>query len=74
MVTVGRAGRNLRIQLAAFIGQVSLAPLAFAPEWHADGVVSFAVGAETGPPLMPDGNTTWQLLLQRTGDLAPEQA
>jgi hypothetical protein len=22
---------------------------------------------------MPDGDTKWQLLLQRTGDLAPEQ-
>ena len=50
VVTAGRASRNLGI----------LGPASFAPEWltftgatltagHADGVVSFSVGAEGGP-------------------------
>jgi hypothetical protein len=59
VVTAGRASRNLRIWQPAS-GKVSLVPLAFAPEWltftgttltagHADGAVSFSVGAEAGP-------------------------
>src|SRR5262249_37338069 len=59
VVTAGRASRNLRIW-QPLSGKVSLVPLAFAPEWltftgtaltagHADGAVSFSVGAEGGP-------------------------
>jgi hypothetical protein len=59
VVTAGRASRNLRIWQPSS-GKVSLVPLAFAPEWltftgttlaagHADGAVSFSVGAEVRP-------------------------
>ena len=58
VVTAGRASRNLRIW-QPLSGKVSLVPLVFAPEWltftgttitagHADGAVSFSVGAEGG--------------------------
>jgi hypothetical protein len=59
VVTAGRASRNLRIW-QPLSGKVSFVPLGFAPEWltftgtalnagHADGAVSFWVGAEAGP-------------------------